>query len=414
MGNAALLKKELGDAEDRSKGLDRALEAIRKHLGMDVAYLSEFVGNDSVFRAVDAPGLEELAYVGRKLSLDDVYCRHIIEGRLPELIPDTGANAFAAALPITGAVPIGSHMSLPIRRSNGSLYGMFCCLSAKPNPSLNERDLNVMRMYADLVNDFVQGDLERDSDQREKRARIEEVLETQALKPVYQPIWDMVSGAPIGFEALCRFDGEPYRSPDLWFNEAAEVGLALELELAALAKALEGSADLPDHCYLSVNVSPQTAMSPRLAEVIEAHAKGRLLLEITEHAPVEDYQALHDALAPLRARGIQLAVDDAGAGYSSLQHIIRLHPDVIKLDMSLTRDIDTDQALRSMAVALIHFSRQTGAKIIAEGIETEGEKEMLSTLGVSAGQGYYLGRPVSFDEALALLADTASQTTHAA
>lgn len=376
-----------------SDKLDRALVAIREHLGMEVAYLSEFVGNHSVFRAVNAPGLEALAYVGRRLSLDDVYCRHIVEGRLPELIPDTSANAFAAAMPITDAIPIGSHMSMPIRRADGSLYGMFCCLSSKPNRSLNMRDLNTMRMFAELVSDNVHTELDQESALREKRARIEDMLQSGAFHMVYQPIWNMISGTPIGFEALCRFDVEPCRTPDAWFNEAAEVGLADELEIAAIERALKAWKAVPELCYLSINTSPQIAMSGALADLLAPLPIENLVLEITEHAPVDDYEALGNALAPLRARGLRLAVHDAGADYASLQHIVRLRPDIIKLDMSLTRGIDTDQALRSLANALIHFSRETGARIVAEGIETEGEKRMLTTLGIASGQGYLLGRP---------------------
>lgn len=383
--------------------IDRALATIRDHLDMEVAYLSEFVGDQSVFRAVDAPGFEELAHVGRSLSLDDVYCRHIIEGRLPELIPDTSANSFAAAMPITQAVPIGSHMSLPIRRPDGTIYGMFCCLSSKPNVSLNERDLNTMKVFADLVSEQVHSDLEQEKDLREKRSRVETALEAKAFKPVYQPIWDMLSGQPLGFEALCRFESEPYRSPDLWFNEAADTGLALALELSALEQALELAAELPEPLYLSLNASPQTVLSGELEKLLHAHRRDRLVIEITEHAPVDDYQLLVDALDRLRAEGVRIAIDDAGAGYSSLQHIVRLRPDIIKLDMSLTRNIDTDPALRSLASALIHFSRETGALIVAEGIETEGELAMLKMLGVYGGQGYHLARPAPREQALALV-----------
>lgn len=111
----------------------RSLEAVRRHLGMDAAYLSEFVGEETVFREVDAPGLEALIKVGDAMPLEQVYCRHILAGRLPELIPDAGANSFAAGLPITANVPIGSHVSVPIRRADGDVYGMFCFLSAAPS-----------------------------------------------------------------------------------------------------------------------------------------------------------------------------------------------------------------------------------------------------------------------------------------
>ncbi len=115
----------------------RALQAIRSHLGMEVAYVSEFVDGRSVFRTVDAPGKEALIKPGDSHSLDDVYCRHILEGRLPSLIPDTADEPIAMAMPITKAVPIGAHMSVPIRLPDGRPYGMFCCLSSAPDRSLN-------------------------------------------------------------------------------------------------------------------------------------------------------------------------------------------------------------------------------------------------------------------------------------
>ena len=118
---------------------------------MEIAYISEFVENESVFRTVDAPGLEAMIKPGDKRSLDDVYCRHILAGRLPEVMPDTADFPLAAAMPITQAVPIGAHVSVPVRLKDGSVYGMFCCLSPQANRSLNGRDLQVMRAFADLA-----------------------------------------------------------------------------------------------------------------------------------------------------------------------------------------------------------------------------------------------------------------------
>jgi GAF domain-containing protein len=128
-----------------------ALVAIRNHFGMEVAYFSEFSEGRSIFRRVDAPGLEHLIKVGDSHSLDDVYCNHILEGRLPELIPDTSLVPLAWGMPITAAVPIGSHVSMPIRLLDGTPFGMFCCLSPRPIPSLNERDLATMRVFASLA-----------------------------------------------------------------------------------------------------------------------------------------------------------------------------------------------------------------------------------------------------------------------
>jgi hypothetical protein len=137
-----------------------ALRSIRTHLGMEVAYVSEFVGERTVFRQVDAPGLEDLIKVGDSHSLDDVYCRHILDGRLPNLMADTNAVAFAAAMPITRAVPIGKHMSIPLRLADGEVYGMFCCLGPHADTSLNDRDLNTMRVFADFPAHEVQREVE--------------------------------------------------------------------------------------------------------------------------------------------------------------------------------------------------------------------------------------------------------------
>lgn len=398
----------------KASRIDRALETIRKHLGMEIAYLSEFVDGETVLRAVDAPDYGELARVGTAFPLESSYCNHVFEGRLPELIRDTAANALSASMPITKMVPIGSHLSLPVRRPDGSIYGMFCCLSSKPNMTLNQRDLDTMQVFADLATEQVHAEIARSEELNAKRTRITELLDAGGFKIAYQPIWNLVRSTPVGFEALCRFDTTPYRSPDKWFNDASNCDLGEALELAAIVEAVKAFDELPEDCYLSINTSPDTVMQGGLADVIGHLPLDRVVLEITEHAVVEDYQRLTDALAPLRAAGVRVAVDDAGAGYSSLQHIVRLKPDIIKLDMSLTRDIDTDQALRSLASALIHFSRETGATIVAEGIETESEHQMLKMLGIYGGQGYHLGRPADLEAATALLGSGAVTAQHVA
>ena len=378
-----------------------ALEAMRTHLGMEVAYVSEFVGEESVFRFVSAPGLEHLAAPGGRMSLDDVYCRHILAGRLPELIPDTAAEPIAMALPITAQVPVRAHASVPIRRRDGSVYGMFCCLSRAPAPSLNARDLAVMRTFAALSAEQIGGAIAEQVRLEGAARRVLEVLAGDAFDIAYQPIFALGEGRPRGFEALCRFRGEPRRTPDLWFAEAAEVGLGPELEVAVILRALEALPLLPEGTYLSVNASPGTVAAGALAPVLEGLPPGRILLEVTEHVAVADYEALLAELARLRACGIRLAIDDAGAGYSGLQHILRLRPDVIKLDMSLTRGVDADASRQSLAAAMVHFAGKTGARIVAEGIETAEELAGLAALGVHDGQGYLLGRPGPLAAALA-------------
>jgi EAL domain-containing protein (putative c-di-GMP-specific phosphodiesterase class I) len=383
--------------------VDSALETVRRHLGMEVAYLSEFVGDQSVFRAVSAPGLEALIKPGDSRPLSEVYCLHILAGRLPSLIPDTSKLPFAASLPITAQVPIGSHVSVPIHREDGSVYGMFCCLSPHPNPSLTPRDLEVVQLFANLSAEQVNLSLA-------DRARTDRIVQAtrQVMAPdgfaiLYQPIFDVVTRRPQGFEALCRFAPSPYRSPDIWFGEAGEVGLAAELESHVANHALSALDRLPAPFFVSINAAPETIASGALVRVLEGRDLSRIVVEVTEQTVVSEYDVLVSQLAPWRRRGLRLAVDDAGAGYSGLQQILRLRPDKIKLDMSLTRDIHKDNARASLAAALATFARKTDAILIAEGVETEAELAALRELDVPQCQGYLLGRPATLEQSCTLV-----------
>lgn len=225
-----------------------------------------------------------------------------------------------------------------------------------------------------------------------KRARIEHVIDADRIDIALQPIVDLQTGCAIGHEALSRFDHDPVRPPNEWFDDADDVGLGTELELVAVRRALDAAGAVAGR-LLTINVSPTTAASPRLVELLASRAPATTAIEVTEHARVEDYQALAAALEPLRHAGTLLAVDDAGAGYASLSHILRLSPDLIKLDISLVRDIDRDPVKRALASCLVAFAREIGARIVAEGIETTSERDALTDLGVHWGQGYLLGRP---------------------
>ncbi|MFN3228291.1 MAG: EAL domain-containing protein [Asticcacaulis sp.] len=387
------------DILSAGSSIQKAAEAMRRHLGMAVAYVSEFVGDLSVFRAVDAPGLESVIKPGDAKSLDDVFCRHILAGRLPELMPDVSAIPFAMTCPIMQEVPIGSHMSVPIRLQSGEIYGMFCCLSFEKNLSLNERDLNMMRVFADMAAHQIEDDLQHRRQSQNLKHQIEVLMTERKFQNVFQPICDIATGKPLGYETLCRFQTDPYRSPDQWFKDADSVGLGLALEQAVLAEAMRVSKDLPQDVYLSINASPELLTSNWLLDEISRFQGRSILVEVTEHVAVSDYGLIQASIARLRAIGAKIAVDDAGAGYSGLQHILQLQPDIIKLDNSLVRNIDTDAASRSLLAALIFFARETDCGIVAEGIETDAQRVILQSLGVTKGQGYFLGRPMSLDAA---------------
>jgi EAL domain-containing protein (putative c-di-GMP-specific phosphodiesterase class I)/CheY-like chemotaxis protein len=229
---------------------------------------------------------------------------------------------------------------------------------------------------------------------RAAKARIRHAVEDEdAFAMVFQPIVALRGREVVGAEALARFAGPSKRTPDAWFAEAADVGLGVELELAAVRKALEASDQLPANVYLTVNVSPTTLAKTRLCKLVAETCGERLVAEITEHALVQDYDRVSGALAKLRALGMRIAVDDAGAGFASLRHILNLSPELIKLDLTLIRDIDRDRSKQALAAGLISFAQKSGATVIAEGIERAPEVKTLVELGVGYGQGYFLGRP---------------------
>jgi EAL domain-containing protein (putative c-di-GMP-specific phosphodiesterase class I)/DNA-binding response OmpR family regulator len=224
------------------------------------------------------------------------------------------------------------------------------------------------------------------------REGIREVIDRRALRPVFQPIVDLVTSGVVGHEALTRFaDGTP---PDRRFAEAAGVDLGIDLEVACLESAVLASVHLPSETFLSLNVSPEIVLEhERLARLLRAPARP-VVLEITEHAPVDDYDALRTSLRTF-APAVQVAIDDAGAGYASFRHIVELQPDFVKLDIGLVRSLDQDAPRRALIGGIDYFALKSGCRLIAEGIETQNELMSLQDLSVELGQGYLLGRPAA-------------------
>lgn len=385
-----------------------ALRAIRSHLGMDVAFVSEFAEGRRRFRYVDAVREQTHVRVGQSDPLEGSYCQRVVDGRLPEIIPDAQALPETLALPATREANVRAHISVPIRLSDGRIYGTFCCFSTRPDPSLGERDRALMRMFADFAAQQIERHLDVSRQREEMHARVAAVLEAGAFRSVYQPIFDLASDRVIGFEALTRFTATPTRGPDVWFDEACQAGLGPQMETAAMGAALAILPQLPAGMRLALNVSPDAVLSGAVSRVLRDVALDRILLEVTEHAEVIDYTGLRRVIDPMRAHGLQLAVDDAGAGYSSFRHILRLEPDLIKLDIALVRDIDLDRTRRSLAAALIRFAQETGSRIVAEGVETQAELETLRELRVDEAQGYLLGRPMPLADALAMSSGAAT------
>ena len=227
----------------------------------------------------------------------------------------------------------------------------------------------------------------------EQRAEVQALLDrADALTPVFQPIVELATGRVAGFEALTRFTGtEPARPPDQWFAQARRCGLGPALEARAIARAL-AVPGRPAGAYLAVNLSPSALVSTEVAAVLPHDLTG-LLIELTEDALFASDPALDAALDGLRSRGARIAVDDAGAGYSGLQQLLRVKPDVLKLDRSLIEGIVDDESKIALLDALARFATSTGAAVCAEGIEQLDELRLLTRFDVTYGQGYGLGRP---------------------
>jgi len=238
---------------------------------------------------------------------------------------------------------------------------------------------------------------------RQSLDRIQGVLDDEGVNPVYQPIYDLQTGQVVACEALARFPSEPERGPDRWFAEAWDVGLGVPLELLAVRAAAQALRRLPPEISLCINASPPTISSGGFLDSLNGGAD-RVTVELTEHLQVDDYEGFTSRLSPLREAGGKVAIDDFGAGYASLRHILKVRPEWIKLDISLTERIDSNQVAHALATSLVSFAEEVGVRVVAEGIETEEELEALLDIGFRYGQGFFFGVPAPLDEVLGRLA----------
>ena len=383
--------------------LQHVLNTLRSHLNMDVAFISEFRGGERRIRAVDSNDESPDLQPGDTHLLKESYCHFIAEGELPQIIDEARENPKTKDMAVTEELDISSYIGVPIELPDGSTFGTFCCFDHQPGTTLNERDLSILQAFADFTGRII-GDREsQKQDYLAARKQVLKVINERLTKMVFQPIYHMREQRVVGFEALCRFQAEPQQTPDVWFKSARDVGLGMELELMVMQQALQAIDQMPDSLYLSLNVSPEYLLSGACLELLEKYAPQRVVLEITEHARITDYERLREVLKPLREKGFQVAVDDAGAGYANFKHILELNADAIKLDVTLIRNIHSDIPRRALAASLIRFAEITETRVIAEGVETKKELDELNKLGVDKVQGYYIGKPCDLEEALSRL-----------
>jgi EAL domain-containing protein (putative c-di-GMP-specific phosphodiesterase class I) len=368
------------------------LATARESLGLSVAFLARMVGPDQHLEVVDS-GVPFLFQEGSVQPRATSLCQAVLDGKVPEVIPDLRAHPEAMKLPAARFPRIRSYISVPVRLSDGSLYGTLCAAGLRPDRTLGRRDKSLMDVLAHAAAVVIEPELLENARRDAIEGRLARLRAQGGPDVVLQPIVDLGSGRRIGAEALSRFPQEWGKAPDLCFADAHSVGQGHELEVLAL----RGAADHLAHVdgYVAMNVSPATLLTPPCRQLLAGLPLDRVVLELSEHDQVEDYDALLATLAPLRARGMRLAIDDVGAGFSSLRHIVLTAPDVLKLDRSIVDGVAADPVLRTLVRSMVDFGHGCNARIVAEGVETAEDAHALLELGVDCGQGWHFGRPGS-------------------
>ena len=272
---------------------------------------------------------------------------------------------------------------------DGKLFGLLMvCTCNRTDTSWVEGQLGMLSEIGSFASVLIGAQAEQQLSREDSRNEMRRIIEEQRFHPVFQPYVDLATNEVRGYEALTRFDDGV--RPDRRIRAAWLVGLGPEMEAACARAALEAADRLLPGATVSVNFSPGTILNGMASDIVSRSTR-TVVIEVTEHTAIEDYPALR---AALHACGpVKVSVDDAGAGFASLRHILELEPDVVKLDIGLISGIDHDLARQALAAGLSHYAADTGTVLIAEGVETEAEADTVRRLGVHYGQGFYFGRP---------------------
>lgn len=379
-----------GDDSARTR-IERLLDLARAHLDMDIACLTLFDSGQQVMQAISG---DITVPVGTRIPHSDTYCVRVLAGTLPPVIRNARRQPITREMPVTRLLDIGSYIGVPWHGEDGEPAGMLCCLSRYPAPGLDNQSLRFMDLIAELISEHVADPPDEVGLVADHTTlALRSILEARAAEMVFQPVVRLGDGAVVAFEALARFATGSFSTPAHAFAAATHAGLGVQLEHLAVERALERLDDVPPQAWLCVNLSAEALLSPQVEATLLAHPDRQIGVEVTEHTPVSDYAALLAVTQRLRSAGLKLLVDDAGAGFASLSHILQLHPDVIKLDIALTRGVDSDPVRMALTRSLVSFANDIDAVLIAEGVETHAEHEKLRELGVRFGQGFYMARP---------------------
>ncbi len=288
-------------------------------------------------------------------------------------------------------------------KMDAALYKKFGCFVGAATARFDE-NVRLERLVHDAIDQALAASVSRETvDAEQRKERLREIIDAEQVVTLVHPVVDIRNFEVIGYEALSRGPADSeFERPDKLFRVAYDSDLVLRLERLCRKKALEAAAMLPEGRILFINVEPDSVADPDLHEAVTTnmltHAAitpDRIVLEITERSAILDFSSFRSTLEYVRALGFKVAVDDAGAGYGSLQCLAELRPEWIKVDISLVRGCDTDPVRAQLITSLVNYSDSIGVKLIAEGIETREELDRLRELGVSYGQGFLFSLPVA-------------------
>ncbi len=381
-------------ATDAREEIGDMIEALRAHLDMDVAFVSRQVGGTHrIFTHVAARGVAPLAS-GDLNPNENSLCWLVIQGKLPERVTDTSHYEAAACLPITDAINVRAHFSVPMRRRNGEIHGSLCCFSYRPRPDIAERDMQMIRSLAAIVSDQIESRIELEERGEDAAAQIARMIVDDALTVIHQPIYDLTAWHLIGHECLMRHKANPEVSQQELLDQAQAAGRTLELELHIARKALATLDPAHPERFIAINVSPETLASPALGQVIPEGLASRLVIELNQQDTAAGSDQVRAAIEVLKERA-WVAVSANGAGFAGLQALVDLGPDIVKISPDFLAGVAADASRRALVKALVQFAADTGVTLIAQGVDTREDLQALRELGVRFAQGDVLGKPVA-------------------
>lgn len=377
----------------QAANITRVLRMVSMGLDLDVAFAAHFTDEERVVDHVFvADGATTTLAEGHRDPREETFCQRIVDGRVDPVIADARLHPHLSELSVTGALGIGAYIGTPIVRSDTTVHGTLCAFGPEGRDDLGERDLQFLRVAARLVAELVELDLAAVESSPIDATVLDRVVHGDPPRIVFQQVVDVASGVPVGYEALSRFDIEPDCPPDEWYAAASRYGVGVDLELRAVAAALEAARSLPAGRFVACNVSAAALQAPELVELV-TRADRPVVLELTAHEDIVDYGVVDAACIDLRALGVRIAVDDSGSDLPGLSALGDFRPDVVKLDRRVVSGIDRDPTRRGLAGAVIRFAGELRTDLIAEGVETTDELDVLVDLGVTIAQGYLYGVP---------------------